>query len=94
MKIAGHHYHGLLKGGMKLLDGRTPLSWATQWRRGAVVKLLLETGNVDTDLKDKDGRTPLLWAAQWGHEAIVKLLLETGKVDAESKDKDGRTLLS
>ena len=60
-----------------------------------MVKLLLETGKVDVDSKDKDyGRTPLSWAAAGGHEAVVKLLLETGKVDVDSKDRYGRTPLS
>jgi Ankyrin repeats (3 copies) len=38
------------------------------------VKLLLETGKVDVDLKDKYGWTPLSWAAREGHNAVVKLL--------------------
>jgi ankyrin repeat protein len=40
----------------------------------AVVKLLLETGKVEVDSKDKNGLTPLSWAAENGHEVIVKLL--------------------
>jgi ankyrin repeat protein len=55
----------------------------------AVIKLLLETGKVDVDSKDKGGRA---WAARNGHEAAVKLLLEKG-VDVESKDQRGRTPL-
>jgi ankyrin repeat protein len=39
-----------------------------------VVKLLLATGKVDADSKDKDGQTPLSRAAGSGHEAVVKLL--------------------
>jgi ankyrin repeat protein len=40
----------------------------------AVVKLLLETGKADVDLKDKDRQTPLSRAAQNGHEAVAMLL--------------------
>jgi ankyrin repeat protein len=40
----------------------------------AVVKLLLETGKVDADLKDINDRTPLLWATENGHGAVIKLL--------------------
>lgn len=59
------------------------------------MKLLLETGKVDVDLKSDSGWTPLSWAAERGREAVVKLLLETGKVDMDSKDsKYGRTPLS
>ncbi|OCK75533.1 ankyrin, partial [Lepidopterella palustris CBS 459.81] len=74
--------------------GRTPLSWAAGGGHEAVVKLLLETGEVDVDSKDEYGRTPLLLAAEGGHEAVVKLLLETGEVDVDSKDNGGRTPLS
>ncbi|OCL09099.1 ankyrin, partial [Glonium stellatum] len=75
---------------------QTLLSQAAGDGHEAMVKLLLTTGRVDVDSKDKDyGRTPLSWAAENGHEAVVKLLLATGRVDVESKDKDyGRTPLS
>jgi ankyrin repeat protein len=65
---------------------RTVLSWAAEKGLEAIVKLLLKTGKVDIDSKDKSGRTPLSWAAEKGYEAIFKLLLETGKVDIDSKD--------
>ncbi|KAF1995099.1 ankyrin, partial [Amniculicola lignicola CBS 123094] len=58
-----------------------------------VVKLLLDTGKVDPDLKDKYGWTPLSRAAWNGHKAVVKLLLDTGKVDANLEDKNGWTPL-
>ena len=59
-----------------------------------MVRLLLATGNVDVESKDRDGRTPLSWAAENGHEAVLRLLLATGNVDAESKDIGGQTPLS
>ncbi|KAH7379062.1 ankyrin repeat-containing domain protein [Cadophora sp. MPI-SDFR-AT-0126] len=81
-------------------DGRTALWWAagneheaTLWwaaRNGheAVVKLLLETGKADADVKDIHNQTPLREAARNGHEAVVKLLLGTGKVDADVKSRN------
>jgi ankyrin repeat protein len=60
----------------------------------AIVELLLATGNVDVDSKNKDGQTPLWWAASGGHEAVVKLLLATDKVDVDSRDNYGQTPLS
>ncbi len=58
----------------KIDHGRTPLSRAAESGHEAVVKLLLETKEVDVDAKDGYGRTPLSWAAGNGHEAVVKLL--------------------
>ena len=45
---------------------------------GLLVKLLLDTGKVDVDAKDKDGQTPLPGAAISGHVQVVKLLLDRG----------------
>ena len=43
----------------------------------AIVKLLLGTGKVDVDAKDKWGRTPLSCAVAEGNDAVVKLLRST-----------------
>ena len=63
-----------------------PLRYAAENGNEAVVKLLLEMGQVEADSKDRKNRTPLLCAARNGHEAVVKLLLETGQVEGDSKD--------
>ncbi|KAK4993505.1 hypothetical protein LTR50_000435 [Elasticomyces elasticus] len=74
--------------------GRTPLSYAAERGYEAIVRVLLETGEVDANSKDKEGLTPLSYAAIKGDEAVVRILLETGEVDADSKDNYGRTPLS
>ncbi|KAH8659524.1 ankyrin repeat-containing domain protein, partial [Ilyonectria robusta] len=62
-------------------NGHTLLSRAAQHGHKAAVKLLLDTGRVETDSRDNDGRTPLLWAAENGHYTVVNMLLDTGKAD-------------
>jgi ankyrin repeat domain-containing protein 50 len=58
-----------------------------------VVRLLIDTGKTDLDVRDNDGQTPLSQAARNGHGATVKLLLTTGKVDINTKNKNGWTPL-
>ena len=55
--------------------------------REAIVKLLLETNQVDVNSKDRLDRTPLSYAAQIGNQEIVRFLLETNNVDVNSKDR-------
>jgi len=66
--------------------GTTPFQYAIKKKHAVVVKMLLESGKIDANIKDNFGRTPLLLAAEGGEEAIVKLLLEHGKIDANLKD--------
>ena len=47
-----------------------------------MVRLLLETGNVNVNWKSKTTWTPLSYAIEGGHEDMVELLLKAGaKVD-------------
>ncbi|KAK2038173.1 ankyrin [Colletotrichum somersetense] len=55
--------------------------------------MLLDTGKVDVDSRDRNNRSPLSWAAENGHKSVVKMLLDTGKVEVESRDTRGRTAL-
>lgn len=51
---------------------------ATYFGIEAVVKLLLEIGEIDVNANDNYGRTPLSRAAFNGHAAVVQLLLDHG----------------
>jgi ankyrin repeat protein len=44
----------------------------------AIVKLLLATGKINVNAKDKYNWTPLSCAIEEGHENLIKLLLEAG----------------
>ena len=57
------------------------------------MKILLERGDVKSDLSDWYGKTPLSYAAESGHDGIVKALQERGDVDSESSDEIPRTPL-
>jgi len=75
-------------------EGYTPLLWAAEEGHDAVVKLLMETGQVNIESKNYFNQTPLSLAAENGYKAVVKLLLETGQVNINSKDNYNRTPLS
>ena len=74
--------------------GQTPLLWAVRKGHTAVVQLLLNTGKVHVDIKDRIGRTSLSYAAQNGANKVVQLLLNTSKVDVDAEAYNGRTPLS
>jgi vacuolar protein sorting-associated protein 13A/C len=49
------------------------------------LQLLLQSGKVDVNSKDKSGRTPLSWAVKEGHWPVVGLLLDVSETDMGSK---------
>jgi len=74
--------------------GKTPLTWAAEYGRDSVVKLLLGRKDVSPDRSDNDGRTPLSWAAEYGRDGVVKLLLEQEDVSPDRPDNDGAAPLA
>ncbi|KAK2591973.1 hypothetical protein QQS21_010345 [Conoideocrella luteorostrata] len=71
------------------IRGRTPLAIAARYKHEAVVKLLIDSGNVDLNCKDRLGKTPLLEAAENGHDGIVKLFLDQGREAAVTQHATG-----
>jgi ankyrin repeat protein len=86
--------------------GRTPLSFAFQYHRWAIAKLLLAEPSIDVNAplktptgsystENEDDRTPLSCAAANGHFEMINLLLSMDDIDPDIKEaKDGRTPLS
>lgn len=66
----------------------SPLHWAADNDREALVRALLKDGEADPDKKDDMGLTPLGLAAVGGFEAVVKALLEGG-ADPNTRDIEG-----
>ncbi|KAJ5769237.1 hypothetical protein N7520_003796 [Penicillium odoratum] len=69
---------------------RTPLSWAAQSSRTAILKLLLPT--TDVNIMDGGGRTALSRASENGLEFAARLLIEKG-ADINAADSSGNTPL-
>ncbi|KAH8911813.1 ankyrin [Coniochaeta sp. PMI_546] len=100
----GHHHMVklLLASGQVRVDpkddqGMTPLCYAVANRSRGTPELtanaLIETGQVDLNVKTRDRRTLLSYAAQHGYRSTVQLLLASGQVDINCKDSYGQTPL-
>lgn len=50
------------------------LHWAAELGKTEVMKLLLEKGKADVNLKDNEGYTALQWAARNNKREAIKLL--------------------
>ena len=74
-------------------NGTTPLHFGSTAGHEAVVQLLLNTNQIDVNVKNTYGMTPI-WEAFYGnHEAVVRQLLHTRQVDVNVKGLCGDTLL-
>jgi ankyrin repeat protein len=69
-----------------LYFGWTPLSLAARYRHEAVVKLIIETVQIDVDSEDTLAHPILSRTAKLRYEEVVKLLPETRQVDMVPKD--------
>ena len=70
-----------------------PLSAAARYNSIEVVKLLVETTDVDVNSFDRSGRSPLFWACFNNHKEVVEVLLAAG-ADPTIEDRHGDTPLS
>ncbi|EFY94412.1 ankyrin repeat protein [Metarhizium robertsii] len=75
-------------------SGRTPLSYAAELDRVAIVKLLLQNTAVDVNRADETGRTPLSHAAGGGSDQTIELLLGRPGIKVTLAADNGRTPLS
>ncbi|KAL6851351.1 hypothetical protein ACO1O0_008479 [Amphichorda felina] len=71
----------------------SPLSVAALCNSIEVVKLLVETTDVDVNSFDRSGRSPLFRACHNGHKEVVKVLIAAG-ADPTIEDRHGDTPLS
>jgi ankyrin repeat protein len=53
-----------------------------------VVKVLLEIGKANINLKDSNKQTALLLVVEKGYKVVVKVLLEIGKANINLKDSN------
>lgn len=77
--------------GLRDYENRTPLSWAAQEGRIAMVEALLQSG-VPVDEPDARERTPLSCGCEMGLESVAELLIHRG-ADINARNSNGETPL-
>jgi ankyrin repeat protein len=72
---------------------QTPLSWACEGNNEDIVKLILDTEEVDVNKQATGWRnySPLHFAARTDNEKIVRMLLDHTNIKADLKDVNGST---
>lgn len=69
-------------------DGLGLIHWAADRGNQDVLKILLDTNDINIDLQDIDGQTASFYASSIGHYNCLKLLIERG-ADKNIKDSEG-----
>jgi len=73
--------------------GRTPLIYATMWRRTQVAKALIKAGADPNMALPRSGETALILAALSGQSELVQALILAG-ANLNQREKDGATALT
>ena len=71
--------------------GNSVLIRASENGSEAIVRFLLNRGDIKINLPNGRGRTALMLASEGGHEGVVKALLEQGDIQVNLVDSDGDT---
>ncbi|KAK8851752.1 ankyrin repeat-containing domain protein [Apiospora arundinis] len=75
--------------------GQSPFWWAVRYEHVMLVRLFMDEGSVDVNVKDiQHQASPLWWSARQGLAAVVSLLLTDNGLEVESKDYNYRTPFS
>lgn len=82
----------LLKFGANVEAKCTPLIRAARQRNETMVKILIEEGRADVNVKDRDGTTALLHSISTENISMVRILLERG-ADMNTKNNSGESAL-
>lgn len=69
----------------------TQLTWVIRYGNDLVVRLLLEKGDIRSNVIVWGGRTVFSFTSESGNEGAMELLLEHGNVNPGLPNDDGRT---
>lgn len=80
--VCAHGYSESLTELLKFIDPKDlrlgPIHWAAERGQTEILRILLQTGHTEPNLKDDDGNTPLCLAAYGRSPSAVKILLQAG----------------
>ena len=71
-----------------IVDGLTPLTWAAEYGRERIARLLIEYG-AEVNWTDERGNTPLIYATQSGNLEMCRILVSRG-ADILHHNREGR----